>query len=638
MEEFSSVFPYLGEDMVQQTLATFAQSMQKCFAPGTEGYISLAETSKKLQAKRERWPEKIFQLWKAREVPVFSSESITKINQAFIAWLENVNEQRRRVRESLKSDIVRLKKKLDDLSNRREKSEEVYKTAELLNRSEQSLLRRDDHDGYNRLSALLQSAYESYAFSVARITNQERIVRSELDDIEKDIAPIRLLSTQSNQKHLVVNKHNSLLGWVPSEDQYVLIQNSKPPSSDEILRRVSHEPETGLTNLPLSIYNLIHWADEIGSTDTVLLSMITCYLKKYKSHILDILDTKKQSLTAIIEILSFHCSTEHEKTAVLQKLRQFKRDQSETFASAATRFESLYVFYLQLETPSSADNIRLMSYQVLKQIAQYLLSPKCGQAFGHWAAEQSKMGGEVNKETIIRVITQLENHPELRLNNSRQLPGSLITTTLNLPLGESDVNINAHFTNPAPPVDLTKSPPGRSQSGPRARSKSGNTEKNNQFRKPSPSPNRGKPSGDRGRSPGKKVPEKPSARAYSTDIDSELDCLQYYSRYSQSPNEVRKQSIPSIFRRPLTPRSHDHLKKNYFMSTSGDKRFSDVRTKGFCLRCYGSTHRAASCKIYTRPTPTPCKYCFHLFHSPDECKFYTSDGKSRPPSLNRVPK
>jgi hypothetical protein len=121
MEEFSSVFPYLGEDMVQQTLATFAQSMQKCFAPGTEGYISLAETSKKLQAKRERWPEKIFQLWKAREVPVFSSESITKINQAFIAWLENVNEQRRRVRESLKSDIVRLKKKLDDLSNRRRK-------------------------------------------------------------------------------------------------------------------------------------------------------------------------------------------------------------------------------------------------------------------------------------------------------------------------------------------------------------------------------------------------------------------------------------------------------------------------------------------------------------------------------------
>ena len=117
--------------MVQQTLANFAQSMQKCFAPGTEGFISLAETTPKLKAKRERWPEKIFQLWKAREVPVFTSESITKINQAFIAWLENINEQRRRVRESLRSDIGRLKKKLDDISNKRDKCEETYKTAEL---------------------------------------------------------------------------------------------------------------------------------------------------------------------------------------------------------------------------------------------------------------------------------------------------------------------------------------------------------------------------------------------------------------------------------------------------------------------------------------------------------------------------
>ena len=150
----------------------------------------------------------------------------------------------------------------------------------------------------------------------------------------------------------------------------------------------------------------------------------------------------------------------------------------------------------------------------------------------------------------------------------------------------------------------------------------------------------GKKNNERGRSPAKKAPEKSSARAYSTEteIDSEMDCLQYYSRYSQSPNPVRKQSMPSIFRRPLTPRSQEHLKKTYFFETSGAKRFSDVREKGFCLRCYGSNHRANSCKIYTRPTPAPCKFCFHLFHAPEECKFYNSEGKTRPPSLNRVPK
>ena len=108
------------------------------------------------------------------------------------------------------------------------------------------------------------------------------------------MAPIRTVSTQSNQKHLVVTRGNSILGWLPGEDSYVLIQNTKTPTQDEIFRHISHEPETGLSNLPLSIFNLISWADEIGCTDAVLLTMVTVYLKKYKPLILDVIDTKKQ--------------------------------------------------------------------------------------------------------------------------------------------------------------------------------------------------------------------------------------------------------------------------------------------------------------------------------------------------------
>ena len=200
------------------------------------------------------------------------------------------------------------------------------------------------------------------------------------------------------------------------------------------------------------------------------------------------------------------------------------------------------------------------------------------------------------------------------------------------------MNINAHFTNPAPPVDLVKKTqsPARTLSGSRVPSTSGRRDKS-QTRTPSKSPNRGKKE-ERGRSPNKKTPEKQSTRAYSVEMDGEMDCLQYYSYYSQSPNPVRKQSMPSIFRRPLTPRSQDHLKKTYFFDTSGSKRFQDVRKNGNCLRCFGSDHRANACKIYTRPTPAPCKFCFHLFHSSDECIFFTKEGKTRPPSLNRAPK
>jgi hypothetical protein len=111
--------------------------------------------------------------------------------------------------------------------------------------------------------------------------------------------------------------------------------------------------------------------------------------------------------------------------------------------------------------------------------------------------------------------------------------------------------------------------------------------------------------------------------------------LQYYSRYLTSPSPVRKQSVPGIFRRALTPKSKEHLKKTYFYSTSGDTKFQDVIEKGHCLRCYGSDHRASTCQVYTRPTPTPCRHCMHLYHPTELCKFYNTGGSSRPSSKSR---
>ena len=118
------------------------------------------------------------------------------------------------------------------------------------------------------------------------------------------MAPIRTVSTQSNQKYLVVPKGNGIVGWLPGEDKYVPIQQAKVPAPDEVFRRISFEPESSLSNLPLSIFNLISFADEIGGTDAVLLSMIVLYLKKYKPTLLDSIDTKKRSIAAIMEILS----------------------------------------------------------------------------------------------------------------------------------------------------------------------------------------------------------------------------------------------------------------------------------------------------------------------------------------------
>ena len=654
MDDHASVFPYLGQDMLNQQLVGITNVVQKCFPVGSQGFNQLAKYTKTLVQKREKWPEKIFSAWQHRKIPAYSEESITKCNTARVSQINLANQQRQRLQVAFTADITRLKKKVDDIHRKRDTSEEKYNEKALSSTAHLQLLGPRDLGERLRVTSELRSAYDSYRWTINRLETQERALYEDLRSLENEMIAIQTVSTHSNQKQFVLLKGNSLLGWLPGEEKYILIRQPKCPPKDEVFRHVSFEPESGLSNLPLSIYNLIIYADEIGATDDVLLNMLTSYLRKHKPTILDVLDTKKNSIAAIMEILSYHCSTEPEKQAVLQNLKHFKRDSQETFASAVTRFESLYVFWLQLDTPHTVDNIKTLSYEVLRQITQYLLSPKCATAFGKWSIDTTRQGIAIDKDTIIRTVSQLEAYADLKLQTVRTLPGTLITTTLGLPIQPMENDINAHFVNPPKPVDIRPSArpsstgrprtpnnssrnasSNRSNSGSRNTSASRSTSKTPRHpsaprqqapRSQSKSPRRDYQKDQRGRSPEK------SANVHLAEMDPELECLQYYSRYSTSSNEQRKQSIPTIFRRALTPKTKAHLQTTYFFSTSGDSRFKDVRTKKNCLRCYGSTHKAADCKTYTDPCPWPCRKCLHLFHPTDKCKFFDSQGKSKPPS------
>ena len=159
--------------------------------------------------------------------------------------------------------------------------------------------------------------------------------------------------------------------------------------------------------------------------------MMVLYLKKYKSSILESIDTKKRSMAAIMEILAYQCDTEIEQQAVLLKIKHFKRDPIESFASVVYHFESLYTFWLQLDSPHTADSIRLLSYEVVRQITQHLLSPRCAQQFSKWSSDTIKSGGKITKDVIIRTVAQLESFADLKLHSPRTLPGNVITTTSN---------------------------------------------------------------------------------------------------------------------------------------------------------------------------------------------------------------
>ena len=178
-------------------------------------------------------------------------------------------------------------------------------------------------------------------------------------------------------KGLIIKKHNHCLGWLPQEDRYVLLQNTTCPSDSEIFRKISYKPGCNLSNLPLSIFNLIHFTDKIGATDDCLLQRICSYLRKYRPNLLETIDQRKNSLHAVIESLVFQCTTDLKKVTVLCKLRNFSRSKSESFAQCFLRFEALHQFYIQIDKPEDADTIRLISFDTLRAIVPYLISSRC---------------------------------------------------------------------------------------------------------------------------------------------------------------------------------------------------------------------------------------------------------------------
>ena len=95
--------------------------------------------------------------------------------------------------------------------------------------------------------------------------------------------------------------------------------------------------------------------------------------------------------------------------------------------------------------------------------------------------------------------------------------------------------------------------------------------------------------------------------------------------------------MSSVFRRPLTPKTYSALKGSYFFDTNPE-RFKSVMQDGKCLRCWSTSHRAAACPAYTRPTPSPCRFCHYLYHPSDLCLFYDAHGKPKPASRATSPK
>ena len=117
MEDYQSFsnFNYLAEDMMLNQLSLFAENVCKALPLGNEGTQAITAHVKRMKAKKEKWPDKIIKTLLKRVIPAFLTEAITKLIQSYLLRVDEVNENRKRQREALKTDIGRKKRLIDDI-------------------------------------------------------------------------------------------------------------------------------------------------------------------------------------------------------------------------------------------------------------------------------------------------------------------------------------------------------------------------------------------------------------------------------------------------------------------------------------------------------------------------------------------
>ena len=668
-----SPLTFLSQDSLLTQFKIFAKNIQEALPANSDAAKAIADQVQSIESNQDRWPKHVSDKFRNRTTPVYSSEDITRLSQSFSAYTESINQSRTAVRKQLSEDIGRLKRARDDLIRQASISQDKYDADQNLLSNKLALYSPQSKE-YQILLAEKTAGFDSFRMSSDRIYEEDQLLKRNISTLQGELAPIFLITSQQNLRHLLIKKDGRNMGWLPHRNTYTQITASECPSKEVILRRISYEPHSATTNLPLSISNILTLAEEYGSSDTQILQMVNIYLSTHKRELLDHLDSKKQSLPHLIESLSYLCNTIEDKQKVLSHLRTFSRDKNESFSEAVNRFDSLFTFFQYLDRPQESETVKTLAYGTIRMVTPYLISSKCNTAFGSWLKQQQKANLPVSTSEIIRIVTHLESFPDLQLSSPRQLPQFLVTTSLNLPPTESE-EISANLVSPCndihpvtsttgPSVDhgisrrsITVPPPTNSEpkapppntrpsrpttpsrpsgSRPISRTPTGNRTPRQQSKSPGPYRASSKPSrpDSRGRSREKGGPHntsRSSSRAYAAEIET----LAHYSLQTKSPNFRRRQSIPSLFKRPLTPKTYAHLRKTYFYKTSNPERFKDVFKEGRCLRCFSSSHKASSCSKYTSPTPNPCRFCSFLYHPTDQCIFYDRNGKSRSSTPNK---
>ena len=318
----ASKSPYLQSERSNEILEKLANCILATQSGNKEAQ-QLKLLANKLSGKYSQWSTVLLKANQKRVIPVHSHQSITRLNTAWTNEIEEVNQHRVRQQNLTKDDINVLKIQISKNLENQDRRESDFMLAETKFKAfiDQQAQRPNATQAEIDTAEKDRQVAEGFRDGqLSRYRLKYNALQTALKEVEDQLIPIRMLSTQQSAKYWFIKSANHRnLGFVPGLGKYVLIQNSVLPPEQEIMRHIAVCPTSSLVNLPLSVYHLIQWAHEIGADDKMLMNILVIFITKHKRYLLEILNAHKSNLHNFITQLGYHIDTAQEK----QKAKEY---------------------------------------------------------------------------------------------------------------------------------------------------------------------------------------------------------------------------------------------------------------------------------------------------------------------------
>ena len=288
------------------------------------------------------------------------------------------------------------------------------------------------------LHCIKRAASDTIQNATTRINTEVNALRDEVAKCREENGHVNLLTETKHDRFWILRTDTHLTGHYPLTNSNDKIVATNLPSDQDIARLIQTPPESKCINIPMTICNLMQYADNFGSWDESLLQVILIFHSPNKYYQVS---PKKGSLKSVISALTMFANCEEQIMTFGQELSKFVRHPSEPLSECISKFDSLFTFFQMLKHNVKKDKLLILSKETIQNLTPYLFEQKNAKVFSNWSQECILLKREISKQTIISTVIKLEQNAALKLMSTKHILHHFAMTQLGLDTSQPNVNV-----------------------------------------------------------------------------------------------------------------------------------------------------------------------------------------------------